>query len=213
MRLTAVLLVACLALAVLPRPAVADATPAEAPAPTPAPPPRYTPPGWPDYLSLALADNGQVRRPGDPDWDPADKADFVWEIPGAAAGDSIMLFRISGRHLPAATPDPATLSDQQVADLLTGIAQDNAHGLTVKLEDGARLVPLGDRPWARVQVSYGDPMLNRNGIIYLTYTPQGYFALAAEYHFVIEAGLLDAASTTAGDAEEAFQQVLRQPAP
>lgn len=184
------------------------AAPAFAAQTQPAP---YAPPGWPADLKLALPENGMVRLPGDPEWDKSETADFVWEIPGAADGDTIMLSRVAGRKLPASTPDPGQLSDAQITALLTDIATASSGGRSVKLADQPRPVAVGGRAWVRVQATYGDPFLNRNGIIYLTYTPSGYFALAADYRFVVDDTLPDMPSSTSGDAEAWFQRMLDVP--
>jgi hypothetical protein len=167
---------------------------------------RYTPAGWP--FDLALPSTGSVGTPGGAAWTADDTGEFVWEIPGADAGEEIMLYRVSGSRLPADTPAPDKLADQQVLDLLTAVATANSHGLDATLADTPQPVAAGNRVWVRAQFIYGGELLNRNGIVYLTYEAGRYYALAAEYQFVIDAGFVDAESTTSVDAEDAFRAMI-----
>jgi hypothetical protein len=172
-------------------------------------PARYRPAGWP--LDLALPATGQIRAPGDAAWQSDDRGDFIWEFPDGAANQDIMLFRVRGSRLPATTPAPPAQSDASLTALLTDLATTGADGLEVKLADQPRAVSVGADTWVRAQFTYGDPMLNRNAIVYLTYDGSRYYAVTGEYHFVIDAGLFDAESSTAGDAETALQQILYHP--
>jgi hypothetical protein len=135
---------------------------------------------------------------------------FVWELPGGRASDERMLYRIAGWKLPETTPDIAELKDADFGALFLQAAQDGTGDTDIRAADNADIVrlPNSNRLWLRQQAVSGPDLAPTNSILYLTYDAETWYAIVAEFNFVIDAGFVDAESSTAADAEHSLQAVL-----
>jgi hypothetical protein len=167
----------------------------------------YTPDSWP--LDLHFPPGGAVLTAGAPGWpEDAGPAEFVWELPGGRANDDRMLYRLAGWRLPPDTPDVLELSDAQLTQLLLDAAMAGSGAADAALADNPSLTVVANRNWLRAQFTSGSEFFPRNSIVYLAYDAETYYVVYAEYNFVIDAGFVDAESSTALDAELALQDVL-----